>query len=116
MARLIIEDVDPLLIERLAERARKNGRSLQSELKQILETSDSSLNSSLLDQDLELVIQKAELMRQQLANHANGDITEVQAIDRKRASTLIQGFRRLRHKMSPGEVSIRDMREEGRRF
>lgn len=111
MAKIIIEDVDPLLIERLEARAKKNGRSLQSELKQILETS----NSSLTDDDVEMVIQKAELLRQHLACHSKADISELQPIDRQRASTLIQEFRQLRQKISPSEMSIREMREEGRR-
>ncbi len=37
MAQVLIRDVSPATIEKLKKRARENGRSLQSELKQILE-------------------------------------------------------------------------------
>ncbi len=37
MAQVLIRDVNPATIEKLKKRARENGRSLQSELKQILE-------------------------------------------------------------------------------
>ncbi len=37
MAQLLVRDVSPGTVERLKRRARENGRSLQSELKQILE-------------------------------------------------------------------------------
>ena len=37
MAQLLVRDVSPETVERLKRRARENGRSLQSEVKQILE-------------------------------------------------------------------------------
>lgn len=38
MAQVVIEDLEPVVIEKLEALARKNGRSLQAEVKYILET------------------------------------------------------------------------------
>lgn len=37
MAQMLVRDLDPEVVERLKERARANGRSLQKEVKAILE-------------------------------------------------------------------------------
>ena len=39
MAEIIVRDIDPAVVERLKERARKNGHSLEGEAKVILERS-----------------------------------------------------------------------------
>ena len=39
MAEIIVRDVDPAVVERLEERARKNGHTLEGEAKIILERS-----------------------------------------------------------------------------
>ena len=121
MAKLIIEDLDPLLIERLAERARKNGRSLQSELKQILETSTPNQALKPLPWEptpeyIETLIKKAELMAQQLASHSGFDCGEITQFDREKTLKAIKKLQSLRNTISPGQMSIREMREEGRRF
>ncbi len=121
MARLIIEDVDPLLIERLAERARKNGRSLESELKQILETSTPNQAPKPSPWEptpeyIETLIKKAEIMAQQLASHSGIDCGEIPQFDREKTLKAIKKFQSLRNTISPGKMSIREMREEGRRF
>jgi plasmid stability protein len=37
MTQMLVRDLDPAVVERLKERARSNGRSLQKEVKAILE-------------------------------------------------------------------------------
>lgn len=39
MAEIIVRDIDPAVVERLRERARKNGHTLEGEAKVILEQS-----------------------------------------------------------------------------
>lgn len=112
MAQFIIEDLDSEVIERLKVLAQRNGRSLQAELKHILETAASSTLSKE-----EIILKKAEKMRQQITNHAASKGIEIKPIEKKSdANEVIQGFRELRNKIPLDGMSIREMREEGRRF
>lgn len=117
MAQLIIEDLDPEVLEKLEAIAKKNGRSLQSELKHILAV------AAQLEPDIphrwETIRKKADLMRQQIINHAPSRGVEIKPRSKKYDSDVaatIEGFRELRKKISPDGMSIREMREEGRRF
>lgn len=112
MAQFLIEDLDSEVIERLQVLAQKNGRSLQAELKHILEKAA----SSSLSKD-EIILKKTEKMRQQIINHAAYKGIEIKPIEKKSdANEIIQGFRELRNKIPLDGMSIREMREEGRRF
>jgi antitoxin FitA len=44
MAQILIRDLDPRHVERLKQRARQHGRSLQGEAKAILETAAATLS------------------------------------------------------------------------
>lgn len=112
MAQFIIEDLDEAVIERLEVLAKEHGRSLQAELKHILETAVSA--SPSLSRD-ETTLQQAEKMRQQIARHAGMDISKLPPIDREKALHQLAKMRASR-KILPGGMSIREMREEGRRF
>ncbi|HEY9668261.1 MAG TPA: hypothetical protein V6C91_15730 [Coleofasciculaceae cyanobacterium] len=116
MAQVIIEDLDPIVLEILEALAKEHGRSLEAELKHILEAAAMTQTRSFPDR-MEVAIKKAELMRQQIASHAGDGSTELLPDDRKRAlSTAIERLRKLKQTISPGEMSIREMIEEGRRY
>ncbi|MFB2877201.1 FitA-like ribbon-helix-helix domain-containing protein [Floridanema aerugineum] len=110
MAQVIIEDLDSEVIEKLQMLAQRNGRSLQAELKHILETAASSTLSKE-----EIILKKAEKMRQQIAYHAGQDISELPPIDREKALQKLAELKEIK-KISSTGMSIREMREEGRRF
>lgn len=114
MAQVIIEDLDPGVLEKLEAIAKENGRSLQAELKQILETAASAPRR--IPDRWEVLKKKADLMRQQIARAKSG-ITEPSPPEKQLdAAAVIEGFRALRKKISFSKMSIREMREEGRRF
>ncbi len=46
MAQILVRDLDAKTVERLKKHARENGRSLQSEVKKILEDSSSKMTLS----------------------------------------------------------------------
>ena len=116
MVKVIIEDVDPVVFERLEALALENGRSLQAELKHIL-TAAAQTPTHRLPAVREVAIKKAELMRQQIATHAGLGSAELVKADREQAvSSAIARLKKLKQTISPGEMSIREMIEEGRRY
>ncbi len=54
MAEIIVRDIDPAVVERLKERARKNGHTLEGEAKVILERS-ADLERSANEKKLSMV-------------------------------------------------------------
>lgn len=76
MAQVLVRDLDDKVIERLKARAQQRGRSLQVELKTILEQAAQS--------DLEAARQAAERLRRKLAGRKFSDSTELIAEDRRR--------------------------------
>ncbi|NER32767.1 MAG: hypothetical protein F6J93_01585 [Oscillatoria sp. SIO1A7] len=115
MAIITIEDISPELVERLEVLADRHGRSLQEELKQILELA--APTSSLDDNAIEIARKKAALIRQQIAAKWEASNIEQKPVESKLdAAAAIAGFRAFRQKISNNEMSIREMREEGRRF
>jgi len=116
MVQVIIEDVDPGAIKQLEALAKEHGRSLQAELKHILEAA-AQTQTDRFPAAMEVAIKKADFMRQQIASHTGLDSTERLQVDREQAlSTAIARLRKLKQTMSPGEISIREMIEEGRRY
>jgi plasmid stability protein len=116
MVKVIIEDVDPAAIEKLEALALENGRSLQAELKHILETA-AQTQTGRLPAAMEVAMKKADLLTHQIASHTGFGSTELLQVDREQAlSTAIARLRKLRQTISPGEMSIREMMEEGRRY
>ena len=115
MATITIEDISPELVERLEVLADKHGRSLQEELKQILE--GAAPPPSLDDNTIEIARKKAALIRQQIAAKWEASSIEQKPVETKLdAAAAIAGFRALRKKVSNKGMSIREMREEGLRF
>jgi plasmid stability protein len=76
MAEVLIRDLAPATVSRLKERAKRRGRSLQAELKDLLETA--SRQSALEARAL------ADRVRLQLAGRRHSDSVELLATDRAR--------------------------------
>ena len=76
MAQVLIRDLSPETVSRLKKRARGNGRSLQAELKDLLETA--SRQSGLEARAL------ADRVRLHLAGRRHSDSVELLAKDRAR--------------------------------
>jgi plasmid stability protein len=76
MAQVLIRDLDPVLVDRLKERARARGRSLEAELRGILEAAapvDPRESRAL-----------AARIRRRLAGRAHTDSATLAAEDRRR--------------------------------
>ena len=76
MAQVLVRDLDRSVIERLKARAQQHGRSLQVELKTIIEQAARS--------DLEAARRAAERLRRKLAGRKFSDSTVLIAEDRRR--------------------------------
>ena len=76
MAQVLVRDLDKTVIERLKARAEQHGRSLQVELKTIIEQAASY--------DLEKAKRLAAKLRRELAGRKYSDSGELQAEDRRR--------------------------------
>jgi plasmid stability protein len=75
MSQVLVRDLDPAVVERLKARAQRSGRSLQSELKLILEQAASS------NAEIRVV---AERFARRLANRRHTDSAVLLAEDRRR--------------------------------
>jgi len=76
MPNVLLRDLDPGVIEKLKARARKHGRSLQAELKHILE------QAARTNTDTARAL--AARIRQRLAGRAYSDSAALLAEDRRR--------------------------------
>jgi plasmid stability protein len=77
MARVLVRDLDPAVVERLKAKAQDHGRSLQKELKAILEEAASRPSWSEARMEVERV-------RQRFAGRSFSDSTELVREDRDR--------------------------------
>ena len=129
MATITIANLSPELVERLEVLADKHGRSrsvsagesLQEELKQILEVAAPAPPTPRTEwnptpEQIEEIVKMAEGMRQQLARRAGIDVTTLKPLDRERVATALGRLKSLGRTISSAGMSIREMREEGRRF
>lgn len=76
MAEVLIRDLDKVIIDRLKTRAQQHRRSLQAELKTILEQA--------AEVDRERAKKLAARLRRKLAGRNHSDSGELQAEDRRR--------------------------------
>jgi plasmid stability protein len=76
MAQVLIRDLDPKLVDRLKDRARKHGRSLEAELRSILETA--------AEMDFGEAKALAARIRRRLSGRAHSDSTALISKDRRR--------------------------------
>jgi antitoxin FitA len=76
VSQVLVRDLDQPILERLKARARRHGRSLQAELKEILEAAS---EADLLDARL-----VADRIRRSLRGRGTTDSGDSQAEDRRR--------------------------------
>ncbi|BAZ12397.1 hypothetical protein NIES4071_42280 [Calothrix sp. NIES-4071] len=116
MVNFVVEDLDSGIIERLQARAQQHGRSLQAEVKAILQQVIETDTKSSLSTD-EIIYQKSALMLQQIKEHiqktgkdvnTNNALKQVnkQGLDKRKTQ-----FKELRKEISLGDLSIREARE-----
>ena len=77
MPQMLVRDLDPEVVERLKARARVHGRSLQKEVKAILEEAAATLSLSEAEE-------VAELWQKRLAGREYSDSAELVREDRER--------------------------------
>jgi plasmid stability protein len=76
MTEIVLRDVDEAIVERLSERARRNGRTLEDETKAILLRAATA--------DMETAREAAGRIRTSLAGRQHSDSAEIVAEDRQR--------------------------------
>ena len=79
MAQILVRDLDPLIVERLKQRARRHNRSLQAEVKTILE------EAGRVDMEARKEFREwAKELRESLAGIPQTDSVELIREDRER--------------------------------
>lgn len=76
MAQVLVRDIDPEVLDRLKEQARRNGRSLQGEVKAILEAA--------APMTLDEARRVADRWRRRLAGRMTSDSADLIREDRER--------------------------------
>lgn len=84
MVQVSVEDINPVILEKLEDIAKKHGRSLQAEIKYILEQAVQTEVTSTKQVDIAAAKEKAARMRQHLAGHIHTDSAELLREDRER--------------------------------
>lgn len=123
MTKIILEDLDPIIIETLKTRAEKHGNSLQAEIKTILQQVIQAEAEKIKSSEDGIIQQKSVLMLQQIENHARLNGKEINSfsnvatiINEPELLEIKNQLKELKQEMSLGELSIREAREEGRRY
>lgn len=123
MTQIILEDLDPIIIETLKTRAEKHGNSLQAEIKTILQQVIQAEAEKIKSSEDEIIQQKSVLMLQQIENYARLNGKEINSfsnvaiiINEPELLEIKNKLKELKKEMSLGELSIREAREEGRRY
>lgn len=80
MAQVLIRDLDPEVIEALKKRAKENHRSMQGELKTILEAAASESQHTRLD----LFLEQVREIRERTAGKHHTDAEQLVREDRSR--------------------------------
>jgi antitoxin FitA len=84
MAQILVENLDPVILEKLETLAKQHGRSLQEELKHILQQASEKSIHSYSSSDMTKAREAAFRIRQQLASVSHTDSTELMREDRER--------------------------------
>lgn len=85
MPQVIVEDLDPIIMQKLEARAHRYGRSLQAELKTILE--QAALGDIIVQAktvDMVIARERAARTRQELSGRFHTDSAELLREDRDR--------------------------------
>ncbi len=80
MAQVLVRDLDERVVDQLKARAKENGRSLQAELKRILEDAAQAPTSRTMAESRAL----ADRIRAMFSDRVHSDSGELQAEDRAR--------------------------------
>lgn len=84
MAEILLENIEPKLLEKLEMLAQQHGRSLQAELKHILEQVTQTEIAQTKSIDMSSVREKAARIRQQLTGQIHTDSAQLLREDRDR--------------------------------
>ncbi|BAZ69338.1 MAG: hypothetical protein KME28_06035 [Pelatocladus maniniholoensis HA4357-MV3] len=77
MAQVLVEDLDPIILEKLKILAKQHGHSLQAEIKRILEMAVQSEATSSKQVNMAKVREAAFQMRLQLVGNIHTDSAEL---------------------------------------
>jgi len=116
MTEITIQNIDSITLQKLEALAKQHGRSLQEEIKHILE-STAQAQASL--EESEIIYQKAVQMQKQLESHGNNRIhSEIENVSESlNIATTMEQLRTLKQTIASLQgLSIREAIEEGRRF
>lgn len=121
MTQIILENLDPFIVEQLKTRAQNHGRSLEAEVKAILQQVTGLATKPKLNED-DIIKRKSALILQQIEHHAQNTGKSVDSeinLPYRNEQELVAikaRLKELKKGMSLGGLSIREAREEGRRY
>lgn len=122
MAQIILEDLDPAIAQQLETLAQQNGRTLQEEAKILLAEAVAAATKAELTEE-EIIERGILLMERQMRDHARkmGQPVEpersITEADRVKIRETLEQLKQLKQLgISLGGLSIREAREEGRRY
>lgn len=84
MAQVLVEELDPIILEKLEILAQQHGRSLQAQIRHILEIAAQSTATSSQQVNMATAREAAFQMRLQLVGGSHTDSAELLREDRKR--------------------------------
>jgi plasmid stability protein len=84
MAKVLVEDLDPIILQKLETLAKQHGRSLQEELKHILQQASEKATHYHSGGDIQKAREAAFRIRQQLGGGIHTDSTKLIREDRER--------------------------------
>ncbi|MBD0389739.1 MAG: Arc family DNA-binding protein [Nostoc sp. C3-bin3] len=84
MAQILVEDLDPIILKKLETIAKEHGRSLQEELKQILQQAAEKATHYHTGSDMEKAREAVALAQVRYTGKIFGDSTELIREDRER--------------------------------
>ncbi|BAY16360.1 hypothetical protein NIES21_21860 [Anabaenopsis circularis NIES-21] len=84
MAQILVENLDPVILEKLENLAKQHGRSLQEELKHILQQAAETLTNYQIGGDMQQVRDAVARAQIRYANKFFSDSAELIREDRER--------------------------------
>jgi plasmid stability protein len=122
MTQIILADLDPAIAQQLEALAQQHGRTLQEQAKILLTEAVAATTKPVLTEE-EITERKILLMRKQMRDHAQkmGQPVEperpITDADRAQIRKTLEQLKQLKQLgISLGGLSIREAREEGRRY
>lgn len=122
MTPIILDDLDPAIAQQLETLAQQHGRTIQEQAKILLTEAVATATKPQLSEE-EITERKLVLMRKQMREHAQkmGKPVEpeqpITDAERAQIRKTLQQIKELKQRgISLGGLSIREAREEGRRY